>query len=117
MNKGESNMRNRRFSVVTVCGSTKFYKEYQEVIKQLTRDGSIVLSCPYYHHSEDKESWDSMSEEEKKDTEEKFTQMHYQRIDMSDAIMVINVDGYIGESTKKEIEYARKTGKGVLYYS
>lgn len=41
--------------------------------------------------------------------------MHKRKIDMADEIFVINVDGYIGESTKSEIEYAIKTGKGVAY--
>jgi hypothetical protein len=44
-----------------------------------------------------------------------FERLHYHKIDMSDEILVINVNGYIGESTKKEIEYAVRTGKKVRY--
>lgn len=106
-----------RFAVVTLCGSTRFYDEYMEAIKQLTMEGSIVLYCPFFHNSVDKEQWDAMSEPDREEMETRLTLMHYQRIDMSDAIMVISVDGYIGASTKKEIEYARSTGKGVLYFN
>jgi hypothetical protein len=34
---------------------------------------------------------------------------------MADEIFVINVGGYIGESTRSEIEYAKRTGKAVRY--
>ena len=57
------------------------------------------------------EEFSQYSDEDKKILGE----LHYKRIDISDAIYVINVDGYIGESTKKEIEYAKKLGKEILY--
>jgi len=41
--------------------------------------------------------------------------MHKRKIDMADSIFVINVGGYIGESTRSEIEYAKKNGRGVQY--
>lgn len=41
--------------------------------------------------------------------------MHKQRIDMSDGIFVVNVGGYIGSSTKGEIEYAKKHNKEIIY--
>ena len=49
------------------------------------------------------------------DTKKMLDKMHKQKIDMSDEILVINLDGYIGDSTKSEIEYALKNGKNVMY--
>lgn len=44
-------------------------------------------------------------------------ELHFRKIDLSDEIFVIDVDGYIGSSTKKEIEYAKEKGKAIRYYS
>ena len=48
-------------------------------------------------------------------TKEMLVDIHKRKIDMADEIFVINVDGYIGSSTRSEIEYANKTGKKVNY--
>jgi hypothetical protein len=77
------------------------------VQKTLTLDGYIVISVGLFGYSED----DEWTEETKKMLDD----MHKRKIDMADEIFVINVDGYIGDSTRSEIEYAIKTGKGVAY--
>lgn len=71
-------------------------------------DGYIVISVGLFGHSGDDEVWTD-------GTKEMLDDMHKRKIDMADEIFVINVDVYIGESTKSEIEYAIKTGKGVAY--
>lgn len=50
-------------------------------------------------------------------TQEILEDIHRQKIDMADEIYVIDPNGYIGESTKSEIEYAESLGKPVRYYS
>lgn len=63
----------------------------------------------------DKEVWDKMDEGTLSKTKEMLDDMHKRKIDMADSIYVINVEGYIGDSTRSEIEYAIEQGKEVIY--
>lgn len=105
----------KKYPVVTLCGSTKFKDEFMKAQKELTLKGYIVLSVGLFGHSGDNEVWEQMDEGTKTKTKEMLDDMHKRKIDMSDSIYVINVGGYIGESTKSEIEYATKLGKRVDY--
>lgn len=96
------------YKVITLCGSTKFKEEFLKVQKELTLKGNIVISVGLFGHSGDNEVWTE-------GTKEMLDDMHLRKIDMADEIFVINVDGYIGDSTRKEIEYAKKSGKKVSY--
>ncbi|MBP5750722.1 MAG: NAD(P)H-hydrate epimerase, partial [Firmicutes bacterium] len=78
-------------------------------------DGCIVISVGLFGHSGDSEVWENMDEGTLTRTKEMLDDMHKRKIDMADEIYVINVGGYIGDSTRSEIEYARRTGKGVRY--
>ncbi len=78
------------------------------VQKKLTLEGNIVISVGLFGHSGDDEVWTP-------GMKEMLDNMHKRKIDMADAIYVINVGGYIGESTRSEIEYALKNGKRVYY--
>ena len=104
-----------KYPVITLCGSTRFKNEFLEAQKRLTLEGNIVISVGLFGHSGDAEVWDNMDEGTLSKTKEMLDDMHKRKIDMADAIYVINVDGYIGESTKSEIEYAMKHGKEVRY--
>ena len=106
---------NRKYKVITLCGSTKFKKEFMEVQKDLTLKGNIVISVGLFGHSGDNEVWENMTEGEFTKTKEMLDDMHKRKIDMADEIFVINVGGYIGESTKSEIEYAKAKGKKINY--
>ena len=106
---------NRKYKVITLCGSTKFKKEFMEVQKDLTLKGNIVISVGLFGHSGDNEVWENMDEGKFTKTKEMLDDMHKSKIDMADEIFVINVGGYIGESTKSEIEYAKDTGKKINY--
>lgn len=97
-----------KFPVITLCGSTRFKEQFLEAQKRLTLEGNIVISVGLFGHSGDNEVWAP-------GTKEMLDNMHKRKIDMADAIYVINVGGYIGSSTKSEIEYALKNGKRVLY--
>ena len=104
-----------KYKVITLCGSTRFKKEFMDIQKMLTLKGNIVISVGVFGHSGDSEVWENMDEGKLTKTKEMLDDMHKRKIDMADEIFVINVDGYIGESTKSEIEYAKKTGKKVTY--
>lgn len=96
------------YKVITLCGSTKFKDDFIRVQKELTLQGNIVISVGLFGHSGDNEAWsDGMKQ--------MLDDMHKRKIDMADEIFVINRDGYIGESTKSEIEYAKSQGKLVKY--
>lgn len=103
------------YKVITLCGSTKFKEEFYEVQKRLTLEGNIVISVGLFGHSGDSEVWDGMDEGTLSKTKEMLDDMHKRKIDMADGIYVINVGGYIGESTRSEIEYAKALGKAVDY--
>ena len=105
----------KQYPVITLCGSTKFKNEYMRVQKELTLKGYIVLTVGLFGHSGDNEVWENMDEGTLTKTKEMLDDMHKRKIDMSDEIFVINVGGYIGESTRSEIEYAKSTGKGVKF--
>ena len=99
----------RRPTVITLCGSTKFKAEFLAMLENLTIAGNIVLLPGYFGHQE---GAIPISPEVK----EHLDALHKRKIDMSDYIYVINKDGYIGESTRNEIAYAREHQKGILYY-
>lgn len=91
---------------ITLCGSTKFKSEYELWNKRLTLAGFLVYSVAGFGHR-----GDTFTAEEK----ERLDQMHLAKIEQSHAIVVIHVDGYIGESTGREIDYAHEHDKDVYY--
>lgn len=96
------------YKVITLCGSTRFKDQFIEAQKRLTLEGNIVISVGLFGHSGDSEVWSE-------GTKEMLDDMHKRKIEMADEIFVINVGGYIGSSTKSEIEFARRIGKTVRY--
>ncbi|MTI49914.1 MAG: hypothetical protein FH761_18950 [Firmicutes bacterium] len=95
--------------VITLCGSTKFKKQFNQTNAFLTLQGNIVISVAFFEQSEGLEIT--------KEQADILGEVHFRKIDISDEIFVIDVNGYIGDSTKKEIEYAEKKGKVIRYYS
>ena len=98
----------RHYPVITLCGSTRFKEQFLEAQKRLTLAGNIVISVGLFGHSGDDEVWTE-------GTKEMLDDMHKRKIDMADGIYVINVGGYIGASTRSEIDYALAHGKKVEY--
>ena len=96
------------YKIVTLCGSTRFKEQFLETQKRLTLGGYIVISVGLFGHSGDDDVW-------KPGVKEMLDDMHLRKIDLADEIFVINVGGYIGESTRREIAYAKKTGKTIKY--
>ena len=97
-----------KYRVITLCGSTRFKDAFLEAQKRLTLEGNIVISVGLFGHAGDDEVWTP-------GTKEMLDDMHKRKIDMADEIYVINVGGYIGESTRSEIAYAKAAGKPVRY--
>ena len=95
--------------IITVCGSMKFVKEMMEITEKLELQGNCML-VPIYNPN--KQNKDNFTEEEAL----MLDKMHKERIKISDAILVVNVDSYIGNSTKKEIEFAESLNKEIIYY-
>ncbi|MBQ3021612.1 MAG: hypothetical protein IJD92_05275 [Bacilli bacterium] len=94
--------------IITICGSLKFQEYMMKAAQKLVLEGNCVLT-PTYSLKENSE----ITIEQK----EKLKKAHLKRIELSDSILVINVNNYIGEHTKLEIEYAKKLGKEIIYYT
>ena len=104
-----------KYKVITLCVITRYKDAFMKAQKRLTLEGNIVISVGLFGHSGDDEVWEGMSEDTMSKTKEMLDEMHKRKIDMADEIFVINVGGYIGSSTRSEIEYAKATGKSVRY--
>ena len=94
------------YRVITLCGSTRFKEDFERVNKELTLAGNIVISVGCFGHA-----GDVFTDEQKVMLDD----IHKRKIDMADAIYVINRDGYISSSTRSEIQYALRTGKQIIY--
>lgn len=93
--------------VITVCGSTRFKDEIMKVARDLTLAGHIVLAPFVFHHAEEVD----LTVEQKI----ALDNLHKEKINMSDAIFVVNVDGYVGESTFGEIDWASRMKKEIYF--
>lgn len=94
------------YKVITLCGSTRFKEDFERVNKELTLAGNIVISVGCFGHA-----GDVFTDEQKVMLDD----IHKRKIDMADAIYVINKDGYIGSSTRSEIQYATRLGKQIIF--
>lgn len=103
-------MKEYKYPIITLCGSTKFKKEFIEITEKLTLQGAVVISVGLFGHADNK-----FGKVITPKVKKMLDDLHLQKIDMSDQIFVINVGGYIGESTRNEIEYAKKHGKIIKY--
>ncbi len=102
-----------RPTIVTLCGSTRFYEAFQRANYEETMAGKIVLSVGFYPHSQEK----AHSEDEGCTPEQKVALdiLHKKKIDLSDEVLILNVDGYIGNSTRGELDHAFITSKKIRF--
>jgi hypothetical protein len=105
-------MADQRPRIICLCGSTRFIELFAVKTWQLEREGYIVLGCTLLP------SWycpipDHFGEHQ--GVKEQCDQLHLRKIDLADEVFVLNQGGYIGESTRNEIAYAKKLGKPVRY--
>lgn len=103
---------------ITLCGSSRFKTDFEGVNRILTLGGHVVYSLGVFAHHEESiaqgnKAFKSLTPQQK----EVLDKVHFKKILNSDAIFVINVNRYIGESTRKEIEFAEMNGIHVFYMS
>lgn len=93
--------------IVCLCGSTRFARQFVEQNERLTLEGKIVLSVGSFGHLR--------AEPYTEGQKAALDALHLRKIDLADRVLVLNVGGYIGESTRREVEYALAAGKPVDY--
>jgi len=94
---------------IVICGSLKFQKEMMEIAEVMELKGNLVITL-IYPTRDDKDAYT----EEEMNT---LNSVHLEKIKIADAILVVDVGGYIGSSTKREIEFAKSLNKEVIYYT
>lgn len=107
-------IRNKKMpKIVVLCGSTRFYQQFQLANYEETIAGNIVLSVGFYTH----QSEAAHGEKWKCTPEQKIAldELHKRKIDLADEVLVINKNGYIGESTQSEINYAKSLKMPIRY--
>lgn len=95
--------------IITLCGSSRFKREFSMTQAKLTFEGNVVLSLGLFSQA------DNLTL--KKEDVARLVEVHKQKIRMADSIYVIDPGGYVGESTEREIEYAVGLGKSLRYFS
>jgi hypothetical protein len=100
--------------IVCLCGPVKFVDAFQKAQLEETLKGNIVLTIGC-NMKTDKETFGGMSEEMLRITKEKLDELHKRKIDISDRVHILNVDDYIGDSTKGELQYAKMRHKKISY--
>ena len=94
-----------RRKIITFCGSTRFRELFHELAEEYTKMGWIVLMPHCYY-----------TNGERPDLKDLLVDIHRDMITMSDAVLIVNKDGYIGESTAEEINFAKALNKEIKYY-
>lgn len=100
--------------IVCLCGSTRFSQAFQDANFNETLAGNIVLTIGCDMKS-DNELFEKMSDSELTEVKEKLDRLHFAKIDLADEVLVLNVGGYIGQSTRREMDYAQSLGKHVRF--
>ena len=99
--------------VVCLCGSTRFYQAFQEANYRETMAGHIVLTVGFYPHASVEMHGEAIgiTPEQKDDLDA----LHLDKIALADEVLILNVGGYIGDSTRREIAHAERLGKPIYY--
>jgi hypothetical protein len=95
-----------KMKVITICGSLRFEEIMKKYAEKLALEGNCILSVIYSTRNKGEYTNEEVHN---------LKMCHYKKIELSDTIFVINKNGYIGESVKKEIEYAKKYNKEIIY--
>lgn len=93
--------------IVCLCGSTRFRRAFEEANQRETLAGRIVLSVGFFGHEQGLQPDDPRKR--------RLDALHKRKIDLADEVLVLNVGGYVGDSTKSEVQYARAAGKLVRW--
>lgn len=101
-------------TIVCLCGSTRFYEAFQRANFEETMKGNIVLTIGCDTKSDD-DLFSHISADELLAIKKSLDQLHYRKIDLADEVVILNPGGYIGESTSRELAYAKAMGKRVRF--
>ena len=119
--KGNTDYAQNRFfgfydrpKIVCLCGSTRFSKEFREANLRETLAGNIVLTIGCDMRS-DAELFAGKEESELKAIKDGLVLLHFSKIELADEVLILNVGGYIGESTRNELKVAQAHGKVIRY--
>ena len=97
--------------IICLCGSTRFVETFNNLLNKLTLEGKIVLGIELVLPQSERED----PQHSNFKMEQALDELHLRKIDLADEVMILNVDGYIGESTRKELDYARNQGKVIKF--
>ncbi len=106
-------LRTNKPRIVCLCGSTRFKDAFDEANYQETMSGKIVLSVGFFMHASRNRHGGDIGATPKQKVA--LDELHKRKIDLADEVFVLNVGGYIGESTRDEIEYAKFIGRPIRY--
>jgi hypothetical protein len=95
-------------TIVCLCGSTRFSEAFRAANLSETLAGRIVLTIGCDMRSDDALGLPA-------DTKAMLDELHLRKIDLADEALILNVGGYVGDSTAREIQYARLRGKQIRY--
>lgn len=103
--------------IITLCGSSRFAEAFHLANAHLSMRGHVVISLGLFGHADQPMGSKFLTSDGNEDAESKkaLDALHFRKIDLSDAIFVVDVGGYVGSSTRREIQYANDTGKKVYY--
>lgn len=101
--------------VTTLCGSTRFPDAFALANMHLSLQGRIVIGLGMQGHADEPRGARFLTSDgdERKPEKQGLDELHFRKIDLSDGIYVVNVGGYVGSSTRREIAYAKSQGKRV----
>jgi hypothetical protein len=105
----------KRPTIVCLCGSTRFYEQFMEANFRETMAGKIVLSVGFFMHRPETVQIHGETVGITPEEKEMLDELHLRKIDMADEVLIINVGGYIGLSTRRELAYALLLGKTVRW--
>lgn len=97
--------------IVCLCGPLRFMDAFRQAEYDFEMQGKIVVGPSFLPGAAKHDGLTGCTPEQKVMLDE----LHKRKIDLCDTVFVLNVGGYIGDSTRSEIEYAEKTGKPVYY--
>ncbi|HET8642562.1 MAG TPA: hypothetical protein VFM37_11530 [Pseudonocardiaceae bacterium] len=106
-----------RPEIVVLCGSTRFHETFRAENLRLTLAGAIVLSIGCDTTADGDLTTAGQLGQDPDALKARLDALHLRKIDLADRVHVLDLDGYLGDSTRREIEYATKLGKPITYLS
>lgn len=105
-----------RPTITCLCGSTRFWRTFQQAGLAETMAGRIVLSIGAASGTDD-EHFGNLPRDKYDATKAMLDELHLRKIDLADEVLILDCDGYIGDSTRRELDYAIAHGKRVRRWS